>query len=166
MILELLGSAGFGTLLGGVFGYLSRREETKTLEMKLSHDRSMVDVRANAKIRLSKAKVEEIQVQGEQEVLTEEAKAFTRSQKTSVIGETVKAFIRPIILGVLMYQTYLVFTALERLTGGLESIPQDDLMGLYKIVILMITGVTSTAVTWYFAARSSKQFDKLLDKWA
>jgi hypothetical protein len=64
-----------------------------------------------------------------------------------------------------MWQTYQVHNSLEALTGGVGGLSSDDVMALYKVVVLMITGLTCTAVSWYFAARSSKQFDKLLDKW-
>lgn len=41
--------------------------------------------------------------------------------------------------------------------------PVADVVDLYRIMILSITGLTSVAVGWYFAQRTSKQFDKLLD---
>lgn len=165
MILELLGSAGFGSLLGALFGWLNKKEESQTLKMKLDHERAMIEANTKSQIELSKMSIEEAKVVGQLAVDKTEAQAFSTSQKSSGIGEAIKAFIRPAILAVLMYQTYLILDALETLTGGLSSLPVSDIMALYKIVILMVTGLTATAVSWYFAQRSSKQFDKLVDKW-
>jgi len=52
---------------------------------------------------------------------------------------------------------------LEKISGGLSRMPVADVVDLYRIMILSITGLTSVAVGWYFAQRTSKQFDKLLD---
>jgi hypothetical protein len=164
MILELLGSAGFGTLLGGVFAYLGKREERAAMQMKFDHEKGMIEAQTNASIQMAKMSIEEAEVLGKLTVEKEESKAFSVSQKSSGIGESVKAFIRPVILFILMYQTYLIFKSLKELTGGLVSLPEADIVGLYKIVILMITGLTATAVSWYFAQRSSKQFDKLVEQ--
>jgi len=165
MILELLGSAGFGSVLGALFGWLNKKEESQTLKMKLEHERAMIEANTKSQIELGKMSIEEAKVVGQLAVDKKEALAFSNSQKTTAWGETIKSFIRPLILGVLMYQTYLILTSLEELTGGLATLPQTEVIALYKIVILMITGLTATAVSWYFAQRSSKQFDKLVDKW-
>ena len=92
-----------------------------------------------------------------------EAKAFQVSQKvSSKFAGNLKALVRPIILGVLMYQTYIILSSLETLTGGLTAFAPADVLGLYRIVVLSITGLTATAVGWYFASRTSKQFDTLV----
>jgi hypothetical protein len=165
MILEVLGSAGFGSLLGGIFGWLNKREERENMKMKFEHDIAKIQAKTNARIEIARMSIEEAQVAGELAVEKEEAKAFSKSQITSSIGDTIKAIVRPVIVGLLMWQTYQVHNSLEALTGGIQGLSSDDVMALYKVVVLMITGLTCTAVSWYFAARSSKQFDKLLDKW-
>ncbi len=164
MILDILGSAGFGTIIGGVFGFLGKREERKLLSEKNSHALSMVKARTDAAIQVAKMSIEEAKVAGAMAVEKIEAQAFSNSQKsTSPFADIIKSFVRPVILGLLMYQTYKILSSLEVLTGGLESIPSADIIALYKVVILSVTGLTSTAVGWYFATRSSKQFDKLLN---
>lgn len=166
VLLDILGSAGFGSLLGGIFGYLSKREERETMQMKFNHEVNILEAKTKATIEVAKMNVEEVKVAGMLLVDKLEAEAFVVSQKvTSKFSEALKSLIRPLILGVLMYQTYLILNSLEELTGGLESLPTEDVVNLYKIVVLSVTGLTATAVGWYFAARSSKQFDKLVDKW-
>lgn len=166
MILDILGSAGFGSIIGGIFGYLTKREERQNLQMKLTHDLNMLRAKTDATLQVAKVGIEQAKVAGELAVEKLEADAFKQSQKTTgAFSEAMKSIVRPVVLGILMYQTYMILKSLEELTGGIEALPADDVVGLYRVVILSITGLTATAVGWYFAARSSKQFDKLLDKW-
>ncbi|MFC4699374.1 hypothetical protein ACFO4O_04275 [Glaciecola siphonariae] len=165
LILELLGSAGFGGLLGGVFGYLNKREENKVIDRKLSHEKDMLEANTRSKIELADKGIELEEIKGRVSVNKTEALAFRASQVTNEIGNTIKACVRPIILAVLMYMTWRLIIALEQLTGGIINMPSTDAFALYKIVVLMVTSLTAMAVGWYFAQRSSKQFDKLIDKW-
>ena len=162
-ILDILGSAGFGSLLGGVMGYLTKREERVSIKMKLDHDIEMIDAKTNASIEIAKMGIETAQVAGQLLVDKIDAKAFEVSQKSSgVVGDVIKSSVRPIILAILMWQSYSIINNLETLTGGIESLPAEDIIGLYRVVVLSITGLTATAVGWYYAARTSKQFDKLI----
>jgi len=163
MLLDILGSAGFGSALGGIFGYLSKREERASIQMTLNHELDMVAAKTDAALQMAEMGIETARVAGELVVEKLEAKAFQLSQTTtSKFAEHLKALIRPAILGILMYQTYTILIALETLTGGLTAFSSDELLGLYRIVVLSTTGLTSTAVGWYFASRTSKQFDTLV----
>lgn len=164
MLLELFGSAGFGSILGGVFGYLSKIEERKNLSMTQNHQINMITANAQAQVELIKAGIEEATIKGKVAVDLSEADSFKESQKTSKLGATIKACVRPIIVATLMYQTYLIFKSLEEITGGLVMLDSTEIIQLYKVVILSITGLTATSVGWYFASRSSKQFDTLISK--
>lgn len=165
-LLDVLGSAGLGTIVGGVFGWLGKREERANMKMKFDHDVNMLNAKTDAAIEIAKIGIEEAKNAGRLLVEKIEASAFETSQKsTGKFSDTVKSMIRPIILGLLMYQTYMIIQSLETLTGGLTAFKPEEILGLYRIVVLSVTGLTATAVGWYFAARSSKQFDKLLEKW-
>ena len=166
LLMGVLGSSGFGAITGGLFGWLGKREERENMQMKFNYEIDMVKAKTDASIEIAKMGMEESKVAGMLAVDKMDAEAFTRSQTTtSKISELIKSMIRPIILGLLMYQTYMILTSLEELTGGLQGFSSEEVLGLYRIVVLSVTGLTATAVGWYFAARSSKQFDKLLDKW-
>ncbi len=164
-LLEVFGSAGFGSIIGGVFGWMGKREERKLLSEKNHHALSMLQAKTEATLQVAQMGIDQAKVAGELLVEKIDAEAFNTSQKaTSKFADTIKSLVRPVILGLLMFQTYQILTALETLTGGLEAIPASDLIALYKIVVLSVTGLTATAVGWYFATRSSKQFDRLLDR--
>lgn len=165
-ILSILGSAGFGSVVGGIFGWLGKREERASMQMKYDHDVSMLKAQTEATVEAAKLGIETAKVAGSLAVEKIEASAFRDSQVTkSSWAEGIKSLIRPAILGMLLWQTYGILVSLEEITGGLVNMPQEDVLGLYRIVVLSVTGLTATAVGWYFAARSSKQFDKLLDRW-
>ena len=164
-LLDLVSSSGVGTIVGGIFGWLGKREERENMKMKFDHDENMLKAKTNHMVEVAKMGIETAKIAGELAVDELEAKGFAASQIGSKWANNIKAMIRPIILGLLMYQTYLIIESLEQLSGGLTTFSEEEIASLYRIVILAVTGLTSTAVGWYFAARSSKQFDKLLDKW-
>ncbi len=164
MILDIISSAGFGSVIGGIFGFLGKREERKLLSERNEHALNMVKAKTDAAIEVAKMGIETAKVAGSLVVEKLEVQAFVESQKSkSAFADIVKSLVRPAILGVLMFLTYRTLNALELITGGLEAIPAIELLALYKIVILAVTGLTASAVGWYFATRSSKQFDKLID---
>jgi len=165
-ILDILGSAGFGAITGGIFGWLTKREERANLQMKLDHEVNKIKAQTVATIQIAKMSIEQAKVAGELLVDKIDAEAFAEGQNsTSIWAANVKSMIRPIILGLLMWQSYEIISTLEELTNGLESLSQTEIVGLYRIVVLSVTGLTATGVGWYFSTRSSKQFDKLVDKW-
>ena len=134
----ILSSSGFGAIIGGVFSWLNRKEDRKDRESDRDFKLNMV--RAG-----SKAMTEQ-----------KEADAFLETQKTkSKISDTIKAVARPAITGVLLYQTYLILTGLETLTGGLTSLDPNLTVDLYQSIVLNIISLTATAVSWWFGSRSS-----------
>jgi len=163
-VLDLFASAGFGALTGGVLGFLKTRQETKNLELKQNHEVSMLKATTAANIQLADKQIESNKVKGELAIGKEEAIAFTYSQKTTSFGEAVKSLIRPLITGALLYVSYQLLVNINILVGGLESIPQKELLGLYKIVVLQIFGLTGICVGWWFATRTSKGYEKMMDK--
>jgi hypothetical protein len=163
-LLTLLSSSGFGAITGGIFGWLSKREERENMKIRYQHQVELIKAKSDAAIKTAELNNQTQQVLAKVEVEKEETKAFTASQATSSnIAEILKSIIRPAILAVLLYQSHAIFQALEKLSGGIQNLPVQDITDLYRIMILSITGLTSVAVGWYFAQRTSKQFDKLLD---
>lgn len=136
----ILGSSGFGSVIGGVFGWLNRKEDRKDRESEREFKLSMVQANANASQQ------------------TSEALAFEESQKTkSKFGDAVKSAVRPLITGALLWQTYIILTSLEAITGGLDSLPVAMTVDLYRDIVLNIISLTATAVSWWFASRPSNR---------
>lgn len=136
----VLASSGAGSIIGGIFGLLGRKEERKAKE-------------ADYKFRL-----ESMRLGGDIAIETADAEAFKESQITkSKFGDAIKSAVRPIITGVLLWQVFIVLTSLEAITGGLEALPVDLSIQLYRDIVLNIISLTATAVNWWFAARGTSK---------
>ena len=164
MLLDILGSTTFGAFLGGIFGYLNKREERHSLAMTMAHEIDVIKAKTDASVQIATLQMEEAFQTAKLAVEKMESEAFKDSMvSNNKWSDLIKSAIRPVILGVLMYQTWQIVSTLETLTDGLESLPNGEVLNLYKLVVLSIMGLTATAIGWYFGARSSKQFDRLLE---
>ena len=132
----VLASSGVGSIIGGVFGLLGRKEERRAKEVD------------------NRFKLESMRLGGDIALETVDAESFKESQKTvSKIGGAIKSAVRPIITGFLMYYVYVILTGLEAITGGLEALPDQMVIEIYKDIVLNIICLTATAVNWWFASR-------------
>jgi len=136
----VLASSGAGSIIGGIFGLLGRKEERKAKEV-------------DYKFRLESARVN-----GDIAVEIKDADAFYESQKTkSKFGDAIKSAVRPLITGLLLFMVYKVLIGLEAITGGIESLPYDEAVRLYRDIVLNIISLTATAVNWWFAASGTSK---------
>lgn len=132
----VLASSGFGAIVGGLFGWLNRREDRKTRAEDQKHQLDMVSANANA------------------DQLTSEARAFEESQKADPsLGGMIKSAFRPIVTAVLMYMVYQILMELQDINGGLSVFPPEQLAQMYRDIVLNIICLASTAVNWWFASR-------------
>ena len=143
MIAELssiLASSAAGSLIGGVFSWLNRKEEAKERASEREFKIAMVGANANAAEMAS------------------EARAFEESQKTiGSVGSAIKSAVRPVITAVLLYQTYMILTGLETIVGGIEALGDGEALQLYRDIVLNIISLTATSVSWWFGARPSNR---------
>ena len=137
---SIFGSAGFGSVVGGVFGWLNRKEERKELANQREFELKRISAAANADQQAS------------------DARSFEESQKTvSALGGAIKSAVRPLITGVLLWQTYIILTSLEQITGGIINMPEGEALQLYREITLNIISLTATSVSWWFASRPSNK---------
>ena len=135
-LLTIFSSSGVGAIVGGVFGFLNRREDRKALD------------------RSQRYKIDMIYAQSEAKSGVADAMAFAESQKTiSKFGDAVKSAVRPIITGALLYMTWSILQRLELLTGGIGTLPPAEAVELYRTITLNIISLTATCVSWWFASR-------------
>ena len=134
----IIASSGFGSVVGGVFGWLNRKEDRKDRQDERNHERAMVGLQSDA------------------DVQTANSRAFEESQKTkSAFGDAIKSAVRPLITAALLYQSYIILVSLEALTGGLRSLSPDLTLALYRDIVLNVISLTATCVSWWFASRPS-----------
>jgi len=160
-LIDLISSTGFGSIIGLAGGFFTKWMEQKAIESKQDHEINMLSARKDLMIETAKIGMETAEVVGKLAIEQVEAKAFEVSQKTSKFGSAIKAVMRPVIIITLGYFTWDIYTTVDSMVGGLDSLPEDDLINLYKIIILSILSLFTMGVSWYFAQRSSKQFDRM-----
>ncbi len=160
-IFDLLSSAGFGSIIGLAGGAFTKWMEQKAIRESNRHELAMMGARKDLMIETAKLEMETAEVMGKLAVDKLEAKAFETSQKTSELGNTLKSFVRPILLFTLGYFTWDIYDKIDTMVNGLESLPSADILAIYKIVILSIISLFTMGYSWYFAQRSSKQFDRM-----
>lgn len=137
-LFEIFASSGFGAVVGGVFGWLNRKEDAKAARIDKQFQVLMMREHSKAE----SAKYDSI--------------AFAESQKTiSKFGDAVKSAVRPFITGALLWMVYRILTQLELLTGGLEALDSVELFELYRQILLNIISLASVSVSWWFASRPS-----------
>ena len=137
-LMTIMSSSGVGAITGGFFGWLGKREDRKVRAIDQEHEYRMIGAQTDSS------------------VITSEALAFEKSQETkSSFGDFIKSAVRPVITGCLMYMTYEIMVSLDHLTGGIESFDPELAMQLYRDICLNIISLCATAVSWWFASRSS-----------
>ena len=139
-LMAIFSSSGVGAIIGGGFGWLSRREDRKLSEAEMKH------------------KIDSAYAKMEANVEESEAVAFVESQKTiSKFGDAVKSAVRPIITAILLWMTWSILQRLELMTGGIGDLPEAEAVALYNSITLNIISLTATCVSWWFASRPSNK---------
>ena len=134
VITTILSSSAIGSVIGGAFGWLNRKE-----------DRIERQSEREFKIRMMDYKEREL-----------DAQAFFESQKTkSSFGDALKSLVRPLITAAVMFQVYLIMINLETVTGGVAALPAELTLQLYRDIVLNVVSLGATIVSWWFASRGS-----------
>ena len=157
-ILTLLGSPLLGGLVGTIGSYFTRREERKFKESEWEHDYRMSQLNAENTRK-------GLQLQGELTEKELDGKAFLESHKSkSSWADFIRAVVRPIITAYLMYLMTVISLELNKIVGGMEVLPMDQIILLYSDVISGTVFLTITAVTWWFGTRNT-QAVKNMQSW-
>jgi len=148
-ILTLFGSPVLGGLLGSVTSYFTRKEERRFRQMELDHELRIEDTR-------SRNRIEEAEISGKLKVEDQEVKAFRESQKSSDLGQTIRACVRPLLLAYLCVIVTYIALQINTVLGGLEVLPFEELVSIYKELIATVLFMFTTSGTWYFGTRNSQ----------
>lgn len=167
IIMGVLSSSGFGALLGAINGYIQRYEERKNIALRFEHEQKMADLQISRDRILHEQGMESTELETNLMIskwnAKAEAEAFASSQDTKgERGELVKALVRPVVLIYLLTMTTIIALGLNAAVSGLEAYEEGEMIQLYKACVYMVLSLTSMGVSWYFAQRPSKHFDKML----
>lgn len=171
IIMGIFSSTGFGTVIGLVGSWITRFEERKNQQMKFEQEYKMtqLDIEATKleqahQLAMADKQMEVAEVESTIAINKGELNAF----KESIVKGSTKSgvawvdgfnsLMRPLItiflLAVSGWYTY----TLMKLYGGLEGMGASEMSILVKHTIYTIFFLTSTAVTWWFGARPTKDY--------
>lgn len=149
--MTLLASPVLGGITGVIGTWLTRKQEIEIMKERNSHERNMLQLRSDNKIRETEAQsvADNDRLEGE---------AFKESQKSSSIGETIRSATRVVLVVYLTVLMTWLAMKVHNIVGGIESLPMDSLFILYSDIINSILYLSVTAVTWYFGQRPTSTF--------
>jgi hypothetical protein len=168
-VIKLLGSAGFGTLFGGIMGIFNRKADLAQKRVELEHEKSRWD--HDLQLREADARIMQMEVQGKLQIAQTEAEA-----KVEVAGyeamaksydyarpvagskmEAFSSFVRPAV-------TLAFFLASTTLTACLYwkafefgwNLPAEKVTELVFLVTDWTLAMAGTTIGWWFATRPGK----------
>lgn len=175
ILMKLADSTGLGALFGIVGGWLTRREERKTQQVKNKHEIDMRDrdiqemeIQNNHELTLADKKMEQTRLEGDitEDIKNAEAFAVSIANQAKATGimivDAIRGLMRPLITTYLLILTTFIAYKVGSKVGGLDAIPAAELFELYGYIIKQVVVLCSTAIFWYFASRPSRSDRKAL----
>lgn len=166
---DILGSTGFGGLLGGIFSIFTKREDRKLVESRQNHEREMrgMDMQEQQmtqqhEITLADKQIQRAESEGKMKNELLESEGFVNSLKNATVNtgvaivDAVRGLMRPLITVYLMIMTSYIAYRVSTLVGGIEALPVTEIYDLYREIILQVLCLTSLAVAWWFGSRPPK----------
>lgn len=162
--IKLLGSAGFGTIFGGLMGWMNRKADMQLKKLEYDHELAMRDKDAAIMAQEWASRTKVAQVEGEAKV---EAEAYAALAKSYEFGRGAKggkmeafaAFMRPFMSGgYFVFSTvgcgWIVYYAFKKV-GVQFTVAQ-----WYELVMFVIAWfffMAGAAIGWWYAMRPGKQ---------
>jgi len=157
----------FGAVSGLIGGWLAKIEQRKMLELVNTHEEKMADfdlkrdqIAYDHTLAVIDKQIDQAEAEGAIADDLRSADAFIESMKgesnLTGFGAAVKSAVRPLITGVLLWCTWVIYDQLNTLVGGLEGLDAELLQQLFIYVVQAILFLTITAVAWWFASRGDR----------
>lgn len=183
MLLAFLGSSGFGSILGGVMGFLNRKVDLEAKRMDLEHERS----RWGHEAAMREADLRQVQAEaaGRREVAVVEGESAAEVARmaalsaayasdnldpaaldkagwwrwTLVLADAMRRFIRPGATVALLAGTmYVNWLLIDKLTGpSWSSLDATQRHELALQAISWLGAQTSAALSYWFVSRGSSK---------
>jgi len=178
-VLGIASSAGLGSIVGVVGGWLTKRENRKADAQRQAHDLALANIdlqqdrmSQDHALALADKGMESSQLEGQIAVDIAkaegavsidkiEAEAFASSVaiQTKMTGilfvDGIRYLMRPVITVYLLIATTYFMYSTHDTVDGLASIPVDDLYTLYANMINQLLFLTITSVSWWFMSRGT-----------
>lgn len=170
IVMSLFSSSGIGALFGLVGSWLTKREERRNVELRLSHEKDMARLenknlllRQEHQVRIAEYGVDAIVQQGEYAVEQAEAAAFIASQASNQplingFTEFVRGLMRPVItLYLLLVASFVAWHINDYMVGVSDVMREDEVIDIFRVTLDRIMFLTTTAVTWWFGSRPASE---------
>lgn len=166
--IKLLGSAGFGTIFGGIMGLLNRKADMQAQKMKMDHELAMRDKDAAIMQQEWTARTKVAEVEGAAKV---EAEAYTAMAKSYEFAQPEKgtrmaafsSFMRPFMSGgYFIFSTvgsgWILYYAFK--VKGVEFTPAQW-FELVMFVVAWFFFMAGASIGWWYAMRPGTQMPAL-----
>ncbi len=167
---DIFASSGLGAIVGLLGSWLTKREERRNLELKLTHETKMADIRKEEaafefshELAMADKQVERAEVEGQIARDVEEMAAFRDGLKEQQMVykikwvDAIRGLMRPVITVYLLLLATIITLRIGSWTGGLQSLDAHVMTTLYSDTIAQILFLVTTAVTWWFGSRPSSE---------
>jgi len=162
-IIGIMSSGGVGAIVGVLGGFLTKIQEAKLEKIRHKNRKDMRELdlkelmlEQKQQVLMIDKNIDLAEAEGNLKVDLEEAVGFSFSQKDGGSWmDIAKSLMRPVLtLYIIAFSTYIFYVIHQRL-GGFESLPVDDLMEIYKHIIMQVIFLSVLGFSWWFAARPS-----------
>ncbi|MDG9670869.1 hypothetical protein ONV78_24230 [Hahella sp. CR1] len=174
-LLALFSSSGLGALVGMFGSWLTKREERKDQQFRLTYELKMATLRKqeaelqyNHELALADKQILRADTEGRINRDIAETAAFKDGLKeqSQTYGmwfvDAIRGLMRPLITVYLLVLATFVTLNISSHLGGVGALSPVELMILYKEAIAQMLFLTTTAVTWWFGSRPSSIRGKAL----
>ncbi len=161
-ILGLLGSSGFGSVVGLVGGLLNRAVDLKAKAMDQTHELALKeqDLKYMDREWEHRGKVAAIEAEGRVEAAGYEAmaKSYSFAAPTSKDGwvDLATKLVRPILTLSFFVFTIYVFYQINSKVSGLSSLNEKEVLEMWKFCIQWIFFQAGVSIGWWFAMRPGR----------
>jgi len=170
--LGVIASGGLSSVAGSAIALigtqLTKREERKSLEIRMQHETKLREVEAqeiaseNAHaLAMADKKIQQTENEGQIAQDIEETKAFKQSLKAQLIGtgsalvDGIRGIMRPLITMYMLIVMSLMSFYIFQVTGLFDAYPMGAMIELNQKIVNQILFLTATTVTWWFGSRPS-----------
>lgn len=167
---DIFASSGLGAIVGLLGSWLTKREERRNLQLKLTHEREMADIRKQEaafefehELAMADKQVERAEVEGRiaDDIATTDAFRESLKEQQLKYGidwvDAVRGMMRPLITVYLLVLATFVTIKIGKFSGGLAGLDRELMNTLYSDTITQIFFLVTTAITWWFGSRPSSQ---------
>lgn len=165
-ILGLASSSGLGAIVGSVFSWLGKKEARAEKAMELEYelknrlqDLEELKLSQTHEVDMADKQMQIAETEGQIATDLKETDGWIESIKSGMKAtgiawvDAVRALMRPVITVYLLGISTYVAISISVLVGGIGSLPEDELLEMYRQVIMSLIMLTTTAVTWWFGSR-------------